>query len=370
MSIHDYTDDGFDVGDDNNITLIIMLNMSIHDYTDDGFDVEDDNNITLIIMLNLIFSKEAKHVWEELKETYDKVYESVTFSLHHKIRTSSQNGSSIADYYHRLNALWKQFDALIELLRYTCHAADDFKKHDQLMNEESHMIASGSIFKTSHRANDNGNKIIASSYTLVCEKWKNVSNDVIGSSSSIGFPDEQLSTLTSLIKENCINEKGVQDNMADSRANQHISFIDKFLVNVIDIFHLKIKVSHPNGTEYFITKIRNMPLSEYLTLFDVLVMPEYCLSLMFMHKDARDSKLLIAFDELKCYILNHDWRAGKILVTSRQFGGLYYFDGNQGSTFKPLHKNKREHSQGPNAAASKEERSANHEDDKNNIVSE
>nr|GEY62689.1 putative reverse transcriptase, RNA-dependent DNA polymerase, Gag-polypeptide of LTR copia-type [Tanacetum cinerariifolium] len=46
------------------------------------------------------------------------------------------------------------------------------------------------------------------------------------------------------------------------------------------------------------------------------------------------------------------------------------FSPHSGSTFEPLHKNEGEHSQGPNAAASKEERSTNHEDDKNNIVSE
>ncbi|GJX73972.1 ribonuclease H-like domain-containing protein [Tanacetum coccineum] len=159
-------------------------------------------------------------------------------------------------------------------------------------------------------------------------KGKNVSNNVVGSSSSSsGFSDEQLSTLISLIKENSVNGK-------DSGANQHITFTDKFLVNVIDISHLKIKVSHPNGTEAFITKIENMPLTDYLTLFDVLVVPEYYVSLMSVHKVDRDSKLVIAFDELKCYILNHDLKAGKVLGTGRQFGGLYYFDGNQGRELK------------------------------------
>ncbi|GJU62778.1 putative RNA-directed DNA polymerase [Tanacetum coccineum] len=69
----------------------------------------------------------------ELKETYDKVDGFVTFNLHHKIHTMKQNGSTLADYYHNLNALWKQFDCLVELPRCTCHAADDFKKHNQLM---------------------------------------------------------------------------------------------------------------------------------------------------------------------------------------------------------------------------------------------
>ncbi|GJU50641.1 ribonuclease H-like domain-containing protein [Tanacetum coccineum] len=205
-------------------------------------------------------------------------------------------------------------------------------------------------------------------------KGKNVSNNAVGSSSSSGFSDEQLSTLISLIKENSVNGKGVQANMAgtilnkshlfnknfekffcsnsmvhtkletkgviiDSGANQHITFTDKFLVNVIDISHLKIKVSHPNGTEAFITKIRNMPLTDYLTLFDVLVVPEYCVSLMSVHKVARDSKLVIAFDELKCYILNQDLKAGKVLGTGRQFGGLYYFDGNQDQVLNVLRPN-------------------------------
>nr|GEZ46049.1 ribonuclease H-like domain-containing protein [Tanacetum cinerariifolium] len=52
-----------------------------------------------------------------------------------------------------LNAIWKQFDALIELPRCTCHAADDFKKHNHLMNlmqfllglDDTHMEIRNSI---------------------------------------------------------------------------------------------------------------------------------------------------------------------------------------------------------------------------------
>ncbi|GKB45085.1 ribonuclease H-like domain-containing protein, partial [Tanacetum coccineum] len=83
------------------------------------------NAVVLGWILNSIF--------EELFLGHDKVDGSVTFNLHHKINSLSQNGSSIADYCHRLNALWKQFDALVQLPRCTCHAAEDFKKHNQLM---------------------------------------------------------------------------------------------------------------------------------------------------------------------------------------------------------------------------------------------
>ncbi|GJV26782.1 hypothetical protein Tco_1383230 [Tanacetum coccineum] len=66
-------------------------------------------------------------------------------------------------------------------------------------------------------------------------------NNSIGSSSTSGLSDEQISKLLSLIKDNSLNDrgKGVQANMA---------------VNVIDISYLRIRVSHPNGTEALITK--------------------------------------------------------------------------------------------------------------------
>ncbi|GJU36840.1 ribonuclease H-like domain-containing protein [Tanacetum coccineum] len=106
--------------------------------------------------------------------------------------------------------------------------------------------------------------------------------------------------------------------ITDSGVNQHITYTDKNLIDVIDISYLKIKVTRPNRTEAFITRIENMPLTDYLTLYDVLVVPEYCVSLMSVHKVARDSKLVIAFDEMHCYVMNQDLRKGKILGTTKQ----------------------------------------------------
>lgn len=91
------------------------------------------NSINEELYLGQIFSRKASLVWKELKETYDKVDGSVIFNLHHKINSLCQNGMPLSDYYHKLNALWKQFDALVQLPRCTCHAASDFAKHTQLM---------------------------------------------------------------------------------------------------------------------------------------------------------------------------------------------------------------------------------------------
>ncbi|GJX90221.1 ribonuclease H-like domain-containing protein [Tanacetum coccineum] len=441
-------------GDDDNVTLISKLDVShpLHLHPHDSMaltvvsmKLKGTKNYQVwscAMLLALEGKTKTRFIDGLVEETYDKVDGSVTFSLHHKIHALSQNRSSITDYYHKLNALWKQFNALIELPRCTCHAADDFKKQIHLLklmqfliglddtymqirsyilsretlpnvrnayaiisSEESHRIATGSVSQAStsfsrpsnnNKPNDNGNRRTAGSSTLVCEnygfnghtidicfkiirypadfgkkkvgsnlKGKNISNNVVGSNSSNGFSDKQMATLISLIKENYVNGKGVHSNRAgtymnsstmfnknfekffcsnsslhsklvfkglitDSGANQHITYTDKNLIDVINISYLKIKVTHPNGTKAFITRIGNMPLTDYLTLYDVLVVPEYCVSLMSVHKVARDSKLVIAFDEMHCYVMNQDLRKGKILGTGKQIGGLYYFDVNQG----------------------------------------
>ncbi|GJY65189.1 putative RNA-directed DNA polymerase [Tanacetum coccineum] len=80
-----------------------------------------------------IFSKNSKVLWDELKETYNKQDGSMIFNLHHKIYTLSQSGMSLSEYYHECNALWRQFNALIDLPDCTCAAAQKVKDHGQLL---------------------------------------------------------------------------------------------------------------------------------------------------------------------------------------------------------------------------------------------
>ncbi|GJX45101.1 ribonuclease H-like domain-containing protein [Tanacetum coccineum] len=227
-------------------------------------------------------------------------------------------------------------------------------------SEESHIVASGSVFgssqrnqasafvsnvpnkgnfqrgqssKIAHRPNNlNNNR--QSEGSGLNSKGKDISNNnVVGSSSSSGFTDEQIAALISLIKDNKVG-KNVQANMIvivnrkiiDSGANQHMTNTDIELDNVYDISHLKIKVGHPNGTEAFISKIGNLKLPNGLVLFDVLVNPEYCVTLIFVHKLTKDNKIFVAFDESRCYFLNQDLNLKKVLGIGNQYGGLYYFN--------------------------------------------
>ncbi|XP_071712441.1 uncharacterized protein [Rutidosis leptorrhynchoides] len=91
------------------------------------------NSISEELFSGQVFSQLAKTVWDKLKETYDQIDGSITFNLYQSVNTVSQNGSPISDYYHKLNALWKQLDALVKLPSCTCTANAEFKKHNDLI---------------------------------------------------------------------------------------------------------------------------------------------------------------------------------------------------------------------------------------------
>ncbi|GKB01641.1 hypothetical protein Tco_0829685 [Tanacetum coccineum] len=427
------------------------------------------NSISNELFFGQIFSKRAKHVWKELKETYDKVDGLIMFGLHNQINTLKQNSSFIADYYHKLNVLWKQFDVMIELPKCVCNASESFKKHNQLMklmqflmglddsymqirssilsretlpdvrsayaiisSEESHRVAVGSIAGFSQRnhasafvsdvpnsqnfqrSNQNfsarpsrpnnmnntrqgggsglnntrpsgGSGLVCENYGFnghtidrcfkiigypadfgkkkSCQNFKKQSvsnNNSVGKSSSSGFTDEQMATLISLIKDNKVG-KNMQANMAgtyfnnssifhknfkkffcsnanfkpklvnngkivDSVANQHMTYTDKELDNVLDISHFKIKVGHPNGTEAYISKIGNLRLSNGLTLYDVMVIPEYYVTLISVHKLIKENKVIVAFDENRYYFLNQDLNLENVLGIGEQCEGLYCYN--------------------------------------------
>nr|GEX91605.1 ribonuclease H-like domain-containing protein [Tanacetum cinerariifolium] len=140
-------------------------------------------------------------------------------------------------------------------------------------------------------------------------------NNSVGKSSSSGFSDEQMATILSLIKDNKIR-KNMQANMAG--ANQHMTYTDKGLDNVVDISHLKIKFGHPNRTKAFISKIGNLKLSNGLTLYDVMMIPGYCVTLIYVHKMEKENKIFVVFYESKCFFVNQDLNLKNVLETGEQ----------------------------------------------------
>ncbi|GJV72997.1 hypothetical protein Tco_1492992 [Tanacetum coccineum] len=46
---------------------------------------------------------------------------------------NAKYGSALSEYYHKLNALWRQYDSLFNLHECICENSDKLKKHSQLL---------------------------------------------------------------------------------------------------------------------------------------------------------------------------------------------------------------------------------------------
>ncbi|XP_071727720.1 uncharacterized protein [Rutidosis leptorrhynchoides] len=185
-------------------------------------------------------------------------------------------------------------------------------------------------------------------------------NDTTGSSSStpISLSNEQIMRLLSLLDDKGAVKPGVS-NMAgnfenynvffnsqfdifyknnmisdnvenmhygwiiDSGANQHMTNSINNFVSHNDVSDLNLTVSHPNGTKAKVSKIGNLRISNDIILKDVLVVPDYHVSLLSVHCLVRDNNLFVGFDNVACYI--QDLVSKKTLVS----GGLYFLTGNE-----------------------------------------
>nr|GEW42670.1 hypothetical protein [Tanacetum cinerariifolium] len=67
-------------------------------------------------------------------------------------------------------------------------------------------------------------------------------------------------------------------------------------------------------------------LSNGLTLYDVMVTPEYYVTLISVHKLAKLNKVIIVFDENRCCFFNQDLNLKNVLGIGDQCEGLYYYN--------------------------------------------
>ncbi|GKE98929.1 hypothetical protein Tco_0022280, partial [Tanacetum coccineum] len=95
------------------------------------------------------------------------------------------------------------------------------------------------------------------------------------------FTKEQMMKILSLI-----NARNA--NVSMEGVNQHLTVSTKNMFNVIDISSLNLTVSQPNGTLAKIIVVGNLRLSANIVLFDVLVVPEYGVSPLSVHKLIKD----------------------------------------------------------------------------------
>nr|GEX92739.1 reverse transcriptase domain-containing protein [Tanacetum cinerariifolium] len=171
--------------------------------------------------------------------------------------TVKQGGSSVADYYNRLNSLWGGFDSLTKLSKYTCDvkcscdANKEFGLHQQLMKLMQLLMGLDDYYQ------------YVRSYLLTRDplpEVKDAYNVIFREKSHRRIPEsfsrtESKQNATSFVAKTFNNNKNsliimviIPPEIIDSGDNQYLTGSTSGIINVVDISNLKIFVGHPNGT--------------------------------------------------------------------------------------------------------------------------
>ncbi|GJU43614.1 ribonuclease H-like domain-containing protein [Tanacetum coccineum] len=190
--------------------------------------------------------------------------------------------SSLSEYYYNLNALWRQFDSLVDLPTCTCEGASALKEHRHLLRlmqflmglddiygpVRSQILTTGplpdvkSAFATLSRDEShitsynshNSNKTGPTAFATKSNDWnanKSVSGHKVdqrtGQTSSHTFTNDQFQKLIALISEKS-GSGSVPANVAYSGASQHMTYTTLHMFNLVNVTKLNMSVGYPNGT--------------------------------------------------------------------------------------------------------------------------
>ncbi|KAH0753955.1 hypothetical protein KY290_024225 [Solanum tuberosum] len=65
------------------------------------------------LLTRILYAKDARAVWEDLRERFDKVNASRVYQLYKGISTIMQGSNNISTYFSKLRDLWIKFDSMV-----------------------------------------------------------------------------------------------------------------------------------------------------------------------------------------------------------------------------------------------------------------
>ncbi|XP_070033008.1 uncharacterized protein [Nicotiana tomentosiformis] len=71
------------------------------------------NIVSPYLLSGIVYASNARAVWEDLRERFDKVNRMRIYQLHREIATISQGTDSISTYFTKLKELWGEFDPIV-----------------------------------------------------------------------------------------------------------------------------------------------------------------------------------------------------------------------------------------------------------------
>ncbi|GJX21812.1 ribonuclease H-like domain-containing protein [Tanacetum coccineum] len=281
------------------------------------------NYVSQDVYMGLVYSENVVVVWKELENTY-------------------------VDYYHSLDSLLREFDALTKLPKYVCDvkcscvASKELSLHQQLIELMQFLMGLDDCYQPVRSALLTRDPLpaVKDAYTTVSREESHRGIPETSSATELKMSDtsfaaKSVNNSRRVYNNNNNSTKGFNNNNMNRGpnpklvcknygANQHLTISTVRMFDVVNITSLKITAGHPNGTLATISHVGNLKLSNNVLLYDILVVPSYCVSLSFVNKLIRDSKMYVGFDEDKCYI--QDLKKEKVLGIGSESGGLYLFD--------------------------------------------
>ncbi|GKE17895.1 putative RNA-directed DNA polymerase, partial [Tanacetum coccineum] len=125
----------------------------------------------------------------DLKDTYDKVDRSVIFNLHKNIKSLNQNGSSLSEYYHNLNTLWEQYNAMISLRACTCKAAKHYENNANQIKLMQFLMGLDDVYQPirSNILTTEPLPLMKTTFAVISEEESHRNVTSIGSASKVPF---------------------------------------------------------------------------------------------------------------------------------------------------------------------------------------
>ncbi|XP_076944731.1 uncharacterized protein LOC143615506 [Bidens hawaiensis] len=252
------------------------------------------------VLIGQVYSQQAYEVWEELRETYEKIDGSLPscscqaskgFNDFSQLIKLMQFLMGLDDVYQpvRTNLLTREPLPTVKVAFSVVSREESHRNPNGLSKGQTQNV--GFVSKNSQYLDNKKRFSRGPNPNFKCEHSNkqfnsNNSNPNKTSSSnnvSSSLTPEQVSKLLGLLHEK-------SDNVQQSS-------------NVgVDVYEFNISVKHPNGSNAIVTKIGSLKLTKDVILTDVFVVPEYFINLLSVYKLAKDNKLSILFNETNCYI--------------------------------------------------------------------
>ncbi|GKA52735.1 putative RNA-directed DNA polymerase [Tanacetum coccineum] len=324
------------------------------------------------VFMGQVSSKNAKVVWDELKETYSKQDAFVIFNMHFKIHSFSQSGSPLSEYYYNFNFLVR-IDKVYALIRSITLTTDPIPyvkgpfgtltlNRPNLVYTQCNMNGHTADrcfelvgYPPNFKKNTGFNKGSTSNNVVAGNRDQSTSNF---------FTDEQYMRLMALIGDktgsssmpaniagiNCVisfcSSRFFNHNsnirtyklyivwIIDSGASQHLTYTILNMFNVVEVSKLNMTVSHPNGTKAVVTHVGSLRLTDKIIIHDVLVVSGYEVSLLSVHKlkpktfdeASKDIRWVEAMNlEMEALNRNGTWVITELPVGRKPIGSKWVF---------------------------------------------